>query len=254
MSWLFSTLLSLFCLPELGKFASQDKSESMIGKTSRYLFASIFFIAAVSGCASLPRTGAIAPPPPEAEAKLKEANITLDAVKEEFGAFYAEQAPVLREIEDLQGRPGWNEFESILLGQPSLRDPDNEAKITPDIASELSRWGLKWRTPWEKTLQDYHDLVDKCTLLEAKKLAVRSKLIAVQAKYLVAVMMEVSAGREKEGREIFSVVEALDKSNAELDSHRMGDLGLYGTGGRDSIPKSSIPNKPSPNPTLPPGT
>jgi hypothetical protein len=223
----------------------------MIGKTSCYFFASIFLIAAVTGCAGLPRTGSIAPPPPEAEKKLQEANAALDAAKEQAGVFYAELASVLREIEDLQVRSGWNEFERILLDHPSLRDPDNEAEITPDIRSGLSEWRLKWKTPWEETLHDYHDLVDKCTILEAERLAVRAKLIAVQSKYLVAVMMEVSAGREKEGREILSVVEALDKSNAELDSHPIGDLGLFetGTGRQSPAPKSFTPN-----PVRPPGT
>ncbi len=228
----------------------------MIEKTARYFFASIFLIAAVSGCAGLPGKGSIAPSPSGVEAKLQEANIALDAAKEQFGAFYAEQASVLREIEDLQGRPGWNEFERILLDHPSLRDPDNEAEITPGIRSGLSEWRLKWKTPWEKTLQDYHGLVDRCTILEAKRLAVRAKLIAVQTKYLVAVMMDVSAGREKEGKEIFSVVEALDKSNADLDTHHIGNLGLYETGaGREpSTPPSSILKSSAPNLLHPPGT
>jgi hypothetical protein len=42
--------------------------------------------------------------------------------------------------------------------------------------------------------------------------------------------MEASAGREKEGREIYSVVETLDKTNEELNSCQLDDLGLYVTG------------------------
>ncbi len=101
------------------------------------------------------------------------------------------------------------------------------------MESRLSEWGLKWKTSWEQTLEDYLHLVDKCTILEAKKLAVREKLLAVQARYLAVVIMEASAGREKEGKEVYSVVEALDKSSAELDSYQPDDLGLYvrGTGG-----------------------
>ncbi len=202
----------------------------MISKTSGYFLASIFLIAAVSGCAGLPGRGGIAPQPPGVQAKLEEANATLDAANEQSSAFYAELASVLLEIKEFQGRPGWGEFEQVLLDNPSLRDPDNEADITPGIRSRLSAWGLKWKIPWENTLDGYYHLVDKCSILEAKRLAVREKLLAVQARYLGAVLAELSAGREKEGKEIFAVVDALDKTNAELDSYRTNDLGLYGTG------------------------
>jgi hypothetical protein len=202
----------------------------MIRKTSGCFLASIFLILAVSGCASLPGKGGIAPQPPETEAKLEEANISLDAANVQSAAFYAELGSALREIREFQGRPGWKEFEQILLDYPSLRDPDREAEITPGMRSRLSGWSLEWKTPWESTLGGYHHLVDKCIILEAKRLAAREKLLAVQARYLAAVMMEVSAGREKKGKEIFSVVEALDGTNAELDSYRTNDLGLYETG------------------------
>jgi hypothetical protein len=74
--------------------------------------------------------------------------------------------------------------------------------------------------------------VDKFTILEAKKLAVREKLLAVQAGYLAAVIMEASAGHAKEGKEIYAVVDDLDKTGAELDSYQPDDLGLYNSGHR----------------------
>jgi hypothetical protein len=95
------------------------------------------------------------------------------------------------------------------------------------MESRLSEWGRKWNTEWEQPLEDYLRLVDKCAILEAKRLAAREKLFAVQARYVAVVIMEASAGHEKEGREAYSVVEALDKSGAELDSYQPDDLGLY---------------------------
>jgi hypothetical protein len=201
----------------------------MIGKRFGCLLASIFLISAVSGCAGLQGRGGLAPQPSKTEAKLTEANTALDAANERSTVFYSELASVLREIKEFQARPGWPEFEQFLLDYPALRDPDKDAEITPDMRSLFSAWGLKWKTQWEKTLHDYHGLVDKCTILEAKRLAVRERFLTVQAKYLAAVLMEVSAGHEKEGKEILSVVESLDKTNAELDSYRTNDLGLYGT-------------------------
>ena len=201
----------------------------MFRKTFSYITSCIVLIAALSGCAGLPGRGSVPPSPPEAEAKLMEANRALYDVKEQLSVFYAKQASALEEIKEFRGRPGWNEFEQILLEYPLLKDPDNEVEIE-GVESRLSEWSLKWKTLWKKTLEDYYNLVDECSILEAKKAAVREKLLAVQAKYLTAVVMEASAGRAKEGKEIYSIVETLDKSNEELNSCQLDDMGLYAKG------------------------
>ena len=163
----------------------------------------------------------------EAHRELSEANVRLDAVNEQSTAFYAQLGPVLLEIKQFKTRPGWGEFEQILLEYPPLRDPDSEVEITPRIEVRFAAWSRKWKASWEDMYTDYRDLVDKCSILEAKKLAAREKLLVVQAKYVAAVMLEVSAGHEKEGKEIYSVVEVLDKTAAELNSYQPDDLGLY---------------------------
>jgi hypothetical protein len=195
-----------------------------------YFLASVLLLVSVSGCAGLQGKTGVVPRVPVTETVLKEANAALDVANEQSSAFYAELASVSREIKVFQGRPGWGEFEKILMDYPSLRDPDNEAEMSPEIRSKLSAWGIRWKTSWEDALGGYHHLVDKCIILEAKRLAVREKLLVIQAKYLRAVLTESTAGREKEGKEIFAVVEAIDKTNAELDSYRTNDLGLYGAG------------------------
>ena len=204
----------------------------MVGKIFGCFTGCIVLIVSITGCAGLQGRGRVAAGPSQAEVKLMEANKALDAVNEQSSAFYAQLSSVTAEISELRSRPYWNEFEQILLEYPSLRDPDNEAEITPDMESRLSEWSLKWKTAWEQTLEDYLRLVDKCTILEAKKLAVREKLFAVQAGYLAAVIMEASAGHAKEGKDTYSVVEDLDKSGAELDSYQPDDLGLYNSGPR----------------------
>jgi len=205
-------------------------SENMIGKTFACFTGCILLIASITGCAGLQGRGRVAAGPSQAEVKLMEANKALDAVNEQSSAFYAQLSSVSAEINEFRSRPYWNGFEQILLEYPSLKDPDNEAEITPDMEARLSGWGLKWKTSWEQILDEYLHLVDKCTILEAKKLAAREKLLAVQAKYLAVVIMEAWAGREKEAKETYSVVEALDKSTAELDSYQPDDLGLYSSG------------------------
>ncbi|MGO9312258.1 MAG: hypothetical protein ACLQBD_25435 [Syntrophobacteraceae bacterium] len=201
----------------------------MFRKTFGHITLCIVLIAALSGCAGLQGGGGVPPSPPEAEAKLMEANRALYDVKEQLSVFYTQQASALQEIKEFRGRPGWNEFEQILLEYPSLKDPDNEVEIE-GVEARLSEWSLKWKTSWKKTLENYYNLVDECSILEAKKAAVRQKLLAVQAKYLTAVVMEASAGRAKQGKEIYSVAESLDKSNEELNSCQPDDMGLYVTG------------------------
>jgi hypothetical protein len=200
----------------------------MFRKTFGHITLCIVLIAALSGCAGLQGGGSVPPSPPEAEAKLMEANRALSDVKEQLSVFYTQQDSALQEIKELRGRPGWNEFEQILLEYPLLKDPDNEVEIE-GVEARLSEWSLKWKTSWKKTLENYYNLVDECSILEAKKAAVRQKLLAVQAKYLTAVVMEASAGRAKEGKEIYSVAESLDKSNEELNSCQPDDMGLYVT-------------------------
>ncbi len=204
----------------------------MVGKTFSCFTGCIVLIAAISGCASLQGKGGVTAGPSPAEVKLMEENKALDAVNEDASAFYAQLNSLTAEVSEFRSRPYWNGFEEILLEYPALRDPDNEAEITPDMESRLSEWSLKWKTSWEQTLEDYLHLVDKCTILEAKKLAVREKLLAVQAGYLAAVIMEASAGHAKEGKEIYAVVDDLDKTGAEIDSYQPDDLGLYNSGHR----------------------
>ncbi len=192
-------------------------------------FIALAVIAALSaGCASVvPNQKQGADITPEVQAKLVDANKALDFANERAEAFYSQLAPVQEEIKQFCSRPGWNEFEQILLEFPDLRDTDNQIEITPEMESRLADWGRRWSTSWEVALTGYHDLVDKCIILEAKRLAARERLLAVQAKYLVAVMAEISAGNEQRGKDIYAVVEILDKTGAELNSYRTDDLGLY---------------------------
>ena len=175
----------------------------------------------LAGCASVPKGK------PEVEAKLTEAADALDYVNRQSSVFYDQLGSLIEEIKQFCGRPGWLEFEQILLEYPALRDPDSEIDITPEIEKRLSAWGGRWNASGEQTLVGYHDLLDKCIILEAKRLALRERLLAVQAKYIGATMLEYSTGSEKQAKEIYSMVELLDKTGAELNSFQTDDLGLY---------------------------
>jgi hypothetical protein len=219
-------------LPSLLLRRNFSHMKNMVRKTLVNLTGSILLIVAVSGCAGLPGKVSVAPGPSPAEVKLMEENKALDSVNEQSSGFYAQLNALIEDIAELRGRPYWNDFEQVLLEYPLLRDPDNEAQTTPEMKSRFLELSEKWKIPWTQMLDDYTALVDKCTILEARKLAVREKLLSVQAGYIAVVIMEASAGHEKQGKEVYSVVEALDKSGAELDSYQPDDLGLYPAGSR----------------------
>lgn len=189
----------------------------------------VLLIALLSGCASFSRSvpGGDKLSNPKAEAKLVEANTALDSVNEQSAAFYSQFEKVATEVKEFCSRHGWLEFEQILLEYPLLREVDNEIEITNEIESRFSDWASRWNRSWEETFTAYHELVDKCIIVDARRLAVRERLLAVQGKYIAAVMLEISAGREKQAREIYSIVEVLDKSGAELNSYQVDDLGLF---------------------------
>lgn len=198
----------------------------MIVPVFRTLFAVAIAVGTLAGCATAPK-GMSQEGIPQAEAKLLEANSALDSANEQSAAFYAQFGEIQQEIKEFCGRPGWAEFEQVLLEYPSLRDVDNEIEITPEIEARLIAWGEKWKTSWREMLADYRGLVDKCIIMEAKRLATRERVLAVQAKYLGAVLLEVAAGREEQGKAIYSLMELLDSSGAELNSHQTDELGLY---------------------------
>ena len=170
----------------------------MFRKTFGYITSCIVLIAALSGCAGLTGRGGVPPSPPEAEAKLMEANRALHDVKEQLSVFHSQLDSALEEIKEFRGRPGWNEFEQILLEFPSLKDPDNEVEIE-GVESRLSRVGPEVEDLLE---EDPGRLLLPCGQVHhagGKKTAVREKLLAVQSRYLTAVVMESSAGRAKRG-------------------------------------------------------
>ncbi|MHC1726061.1 MAG: hypothetical protein AB9866_08675 [Syntrophobacteraceae bacterium] len=174
-----------------------------------------------TGCASVPK------PEQQTETRLVDANSALDAVNEQSTAFYTQLGATIQKVKEFCTQLGWSEFEQILLEYPSLRDPDNDSELTPDIESRLAEWGRRWKVSWEDRLIGYLKLVDHCTVLEAKRLAVRERMLAVQAKFLAAVMLESYAGRDKKARDIYTVVEMLDNAGVELNSYQPDDLGLF---------------------------
>lgn len=203
----------------------------MIGLLVRNLFILVVPAIIAAGCASLTGPGKMSQQNREqlqlAEAKLAEANAELDGVNAMSSEFYAQLGTVMDQVKSFCDRPGWLELEQVLIEFPALREQDTGIEITPEMEQRLVEWGRRWNADWEETLIGYHELVDKCTIVEARKLALRERLLSIQGKFIAAALLELYAGREAQGNEIYAVAEVLDKTGAELLSYPLDDLGLY---------------------------
>ncbi len=212
------------------------RAKKTVGNSFVHLAGTFLLIASLTGCAGLQPHPAVAPPTPGASAQLLEADKALAAARGQVAAFYADLDSVAARSKLLRGRPCWSGFERILLEYPTLTDPGAETDIPPVITLRLSRWSRESHTPWEPVMRDYSQLVERCAILEMKRVAARQKLISVQAAYMAVVMMDAASGRQKEAKKVFSMVNSLDKPGAELDSIRLNRLGLYGAAPHRTAP------------------
>ncbi|MGC9194504.1 MAG: hypothetical protein ACP5IL_03510 [Syntrophobacteraceae bacterium] len=200
-----------------------------LGKSFTHLIGLVLMLASIAGCASL-KTGpssAAPPPAPGVEAKLAQADKALRGVRLQIAHFYCELNSVRGKIDQLRRTAYWGGFEAMLVKYPCLSDPGKESEMTPKIKARLSLWSQESGTPWEEVMRKYSQLADRCAILDMKRVAARQMLISVQARYMAVVMMETQAGRAKKARQIFSLVNSLDKPGTDLDAIQLDRIGLY---------------------------
>lgn len=182
-------------------------------------------VALLNACATVPARN------PEADAKVIEANRDLDAVNERINSFYAEFEVLQSQVALLYEEPGWQEMREILDTTPSIQDPEadpwKEFETSPALAARKGK-----KDPAMEALFDkYLALADRCTILEAKRVSILEKLLAAQAKFIAATLLEANAGRYEQGKAIYSVVDILSKTQNELESYNLNPIGLYDPAG-----------------------
>ena len=182
---------------------------------------SILLLFSLAACATAP------PKNPQVQARLADANRTLDGLNAQIAAFYPEMNGLIQSIDLLRKAPGWAEFEGILRYAPSLQEVLREEEVSPNVLPLLEEWSAQWNRPWQRMLSEYQGIADRCTIADARRLALVERLLAVQAKYIGASILELSSGRYSPGKEIYGVVEFLDKTRQELETYGLNDVGLY---------------------------
>ena len=176
---------------------------------------------------------ATAPPPaknPQVEMKLVQANRDLDALNERINSFYGELGALKADVAKLYEQPRWEEMKEIILATPSMQDPESDPRAEFEASPALAAWKGKQDKAWEALFERYQALADRCTILEAKRVSMLEKLLAAQAKYIGATLLEANAGRYEQGKAIYAVVEILGRTQNELESYTLNPIGLYNPG------------------------
>lgn len=175
----------------------------------------------LSACATIP------PKNPEAEVKFRESNEAIEILKDETALFYTDTGDVLERITILYASAGWPEFEAILKEYSSPSSKEGEAQDDSKIADRLERWGKKWNSSGEDTYNEYLSLAQRCGALELRRLKLRVKVMATEAKVISAMAMELSAGRQSQAELMEKTLQTLTGFEDELNSYVINEIDLY---------------------------
>jgi hypothetical protein len=184
-------------------------------------FAALLLALCLASCATVPSRS------PEVEAKLLQANESLDRLNEEIAELHERVQMVRLDIQELYRHPGWPEMQEIIEFMQTAAGEGNIPGGGVEIEQVGAAWSEKYGEPWEMMFARYLMLVKSCSELEAKRLSLQSRLLSVQGQFLGASVMAYSSGRHSQGQSIDAVVHILARSGEELEAYTVNSLGLY---------------------------
>jgi hypothetical protein len=190
----------------------------------------LFLASLLSACAG----ARVTPPAPDSRTAsvIEEAGAVLDSVTEDTRRIYAEQGTLRGELLELTSRPEWTEMEAIILATPSARLLEGDYLEDMKNSGEVKAWVRKWNKPWKPIFQDYVKLADRCSIVEARRTALKSRIIEVQVKYLVAAEAAERAGNVDLAKALVNMVDILSDTVTELDGFTLNEVGLYSVSSR----------------------
>jgi hypothetical protein len=119
-------------------------------------------------------------------------------------------------------------MEAVIRGTPAiLAYVEGGEAVDFGSIPETAAWSRKWKRPWKSLFSDYLGLVDRCSIMEARRTALLERLFVVQAKYIGATTMELSKGRYEQAQTLYSRVEMLTGTETELKVYQLNTIGLY---------------------------
>ena len=196
-------------------------TEDVVKRMVNSLICGVLVLVSLSACATLPKSN------PGMEARLDEANAALDRLSVDINAFYENLEVLLSQIKALSGHPGWIDMEAIIAVHASNDQPESEASTPFDLETALDDWTARWGDPGESMFLRSLSLIDLCSASEARRIGLIGRLASLQAAFLEVTLMELSANRYSRAKAIFETVDALSKSEDELNSFTLNAIGLY---------------------------
>ena len=175
----------------------------------------------LGACTTFPRAN------PAAEAKLVEANAALDALSADINVFYEYLAALLEDIKTLTEPPGWYDMEVLIATLESASLGEGESPLQRGYEDGIAEWTAQWGDAAEELLAQYQSLADRCSISEARRIGLIGRLVAMQAWYLEITFLELSANRQAQAEAAYSTVQALSRTQDELDSYVLDAMGLY---------------------------
>lgn len=185
------------------------------------LLGCILVLIHLGACAALPKANS------RAEAKLLEANATLDSLRADINAFYESLNILLADIRTLGEQPGWYEMAAIIAAGEATPGGEDELLPDGDRQNKFSHWTAEWGDSGEELLFQYQSLADRCSISEARRIALVGRLLAMQAWYLEITFRELAANRQDQAEAAYGTVEALSSTQEELESYPLDPTGLY---------------------------
>ena len=161
------------------------------------------------------------------QVKVAKANVVLDEIASETKRFYMDAETVRQEVRTLYRHPGWPEMQELIDAMADSQTKGDAALTESGLMKATEEWSRKWSRPWQEVFSEYIVLVKRCSALELQRIALHSKILEAQAKYLGAAVTEYSDGRYDQGRSLEEIVEILGTSAGELDSYTVDSMGLY---------------------------
>ena len=114
----------------------------------------------------------------------------------------------------------------IALSAPEAQ-AEADFSVDQDLETALDEWTTRWGISGEALFSRYLALADRCSISEARRIGLIGRLASLQALYLEVTFRELSANRNAQAEAAFGTVEALSKSEDELNSYTLNAIGLY---------------------------
>ena len=185
------------------------------------LIGGVLILTSLMACATIPKQN------PRAEARLQEANAVLETLSADSTTFYDNLAALLQNIRALYDHPGWSDMVSIIAIASDVEEWEDDASFDQGLQNALDDWTAKWGESGEDLFLHYRALVDRCSISEARRIGLIGRIASLQTIYLEVTFMELSANRYPQAEISYGTVEALSKTENELNSYALNTLGLY---------------------------